>query len=161
MRPAETAFCQETETSIAPHQHPHHILQRSGGTCPDILCIYLVFQLQCDRQKALQRKVRATERIVGTSLPSVEDLSQSQCRNRALSIVRDLSHLLNKFFEPLPSGKLYHCIKSRITRLLNSFLLQAVGILNNWTAEPFYTRHLIYFRFYRPQLSTTIFSVFL
>lgn len=86
-------------------------------------------------KKALQRIVRGAEGVIGVSLPSVQELFQSRCRSRALNIVGDPPHPLHKYFELLPSGKRYRSLKSRTTRMINSFLPQAVRLLNCW---PFY-----------------------
>ena len=81
-------------------------------------------------KKALQRVVRSAEKVIGASLPSVQDIFQSRCRNRAQKIVRDPSHPLNNFFKLLPSKKRYRSLRCSTTRLRNSFLPQAVRMLN-------------------------------
>ncbi|KAG7474480.1 RNA-directed DNA polymerase from transposon BS [Solea senegalensis] len=81
-------------------------------------------------KKALQRIIRGAERVIGVSLPSIEELFQSRCKKRALTIVNDLLHPLNKLFELLPSGKRFRSIKGRTNRLINNFIPQAVRMLN-------------------------------
>lgn len=82
-------------------------------------------------KKALQRVVRGAERIIGVSIPPVEDLFKDRCRKRAENFVKDPSHPLHKLYELLPSGKRHRSI-TRKTRLLKSFTPQAVRLLNQW-----------------------------
>ena len=86
-------------------------------------------------KKALQRVVRSAEKVTGASLPSVQDMFQCRCRKRAQNIVRDPSHPLNSFFQLLPSKKRFRSIRCSTTRLLNSFLPQAVRMLNTVWAK--------------------------
>ena len=87
----------------------------------------------CQTKKDLQRIVRGAERVIRVSLPSGHELFQSRCRSRALSIIRDASHPLHTFFELLPSGKRFWSHKGRTNRLINSFLSQAVRLMNCWS----------------------------
>uniref|UniRef100_A0A3B3C219 Reverse transcriptase domain-containing protein n=1 Tax=Oryzias melastigma TaxID=30732 RepID=A0A3B3C219_ORYME len=79
---------------------------------------------------ALQRVVKAAQRTVGCSLSSTTEIYTNRCRRRALCILKDRSHPANTFFTPLPSGKRLRSIKSRTTRLRNSFFPEAVRLLN-------------------------------
>lgn len=61
--------------------------------------------------EALQRVGRSAERPIGVSLPFVQEIILSCCRNRVQTIVKDFSHPLNNFFWLLPSQKLYiYCV---------------------------------------------------
>ena len=84
-------------------------------------------------KKAMQRIVRGAEKVIRISLPSVQELFQSRCRSRAQTIIRDASHPLHTFFEPLPSGKQFRSHKGQANRLINSFLQQAVRLMNCWS----------------------------
>ena len=79
---------------------------------------------------ALHMVVRGAEKIIGVSLPSIQDLFQSRCLKKAQNIVEDSSHPLYKLFVLLPSGKRFQSI-SENNYLLNSFNPQAVRMLNS------------------------------
>uniref|UniRef100_A0A7N9AV81 Alkylated DNA repair protein AlkB homologue 8 N-terminal domain-containing protein n=1 Tax=Mastacembelus armatus TaxID=205130 RepID=A0A7N9AV81_9TELE len=86
--------------------------------------------------KTLQRIVRTAEKIIGVSLPSITDIYSTRCIRKANSIVGDSTHPSHTLFTLLPSGKRYRSIRTRTTRLLNSFFPQAIRHLNrelNWT----------------------------
>ncbi|XP_061153765.1 SCL-interrupting locus protein homolog isoform X1 [Syngnathus typhle] len=81
--------------------------------------------------KALQRIVNTAGKIAGASLPSLKDIYTSHLTRKATTIVSDVSHPAHSLFELLPSGKRYRSLRSRTSRLSNSFILQAVRILNS------------------------------
>ncbi|KAM9825145.1 uncharacterized protein ACBT44_005944 [Syngnathus typhle] len=81
--------------------------------------------------KALQRIVNTAGKIAGASLPSLKDIYTSHLTRKATTIVSDASHPAHSLFELLPSGKRYRSLRSRTSRLSNSFILQAVRILNS------------------------------
>ncbi|KAM9362521.1 complement C3-like [Symphorus nematophorus] len=54
--------------------------------------------------KALQHIVRTAEKIMGISLPSIQDIFQRRCAGRTSSIVKDPSHPSHNLLAPLPSG---------------------------------------------------------
>ncbi|KAI3372599.1 hypothetical protein L3Q82_023075 [Scortum barcoo] len=77
-------------------------------------------------KKALQRVVKAAQRTVGRSLPTTTDIYTSRCRKRASCIMKDPTHTAHcELFVPLPSGRRLRSIKSRTTRLRNSFFPEA------------------------------------
>ena len=80
--------------------------------------------------KALRRVVRSAERITGCQLPSLEELYTQRCLSKSKKIIQDHTHPQNRLFTLLPSGKRYRSIKANTTRLKNSFLPQAVRLLN-------------------------------
>ncbi|KAI3376927.1 hypothetical protein L3Q82_000018 [Scortum barcoo] len=82
-------------------------------------------------KKALQRVVKAAQRTVGRSLPTTTDIYTSRCRKRASCIMKDPTHTTHALFVPLPSGRRLRSIKSRTTRLRNSFFPEAVRLLNS------------------------------
>ncbi len=63
-------------------------------------------------RKTLQRIVRAAEKIVGVSLPSLQDIYST-------------------FFSLLPSGRRLRSLQARTNRLKDSFIHQAVRKLNS------------------------------
>ncbi len=79
----------------------------------------------------LQRVVRMAERIIGTDLPSLQDLHSSRVKKRALRIVRDPLHPAFNLFRLLPSGRRYSLVKTRTNRFKNSFFPVAIKILNS------------------------------
>ena len=82
-------------------------------------------------QRALQRVVRSAERIMGTSLPPLQDLYTRRCLGRARRIFKDPHHPGNKLFVTLRSGKRLRCHKSNTERLRKSFFPQAIKALNS------------------------------
>ncbi|KAI3352952.1 hypothetical protein L3Q82_019522 [Scortum barcoo] len=80
--------------------------------------------------KALQRVVKAAQHITRTELPSMEDLYTQRCRKKATKIIKDPSHPSYKLFCLLPSGRRFRSIRARTTRLRDSFIPQAIRLLN-------------------------------
>ncbi|KAI3369255.1 hypothetical protein L3Q82_007507 [Scortum barcoo] len=60
-------------------------------------------------RKTLQFIVRAAEKMVGASLPSLQDTYISRLTRKALCITRDPTHPSHSFFSLLPSGRRLHC----------------------------------------------------
>lgn len=81
--------------------------------------------------KSLQRVVRTAEKIIGTSLPSIQDIGHKRCLSRAMSIIQDSSHPQNGLFSLLNSGRRYCSVKSRTARFCNSFFPTAIRLLNS------------------------------
>ncbi|XP_053083447.1 uncharacterized protein LOC128316964 [Pangasianodon hypophthalmus] len=81
--------------------------------------------------KTLQRIVNAASKIIGVSLPSLVDIFHTRLTSRAISIAADASHPSNLHFSLLPSGRRYRSLQARSTRLSNSFIHQAVRMLNS------------------------------
>uniref|UniRef100_A0A669CU71 Reverse transcriptase domain-containing protein n=1 Tax=Oreochromis niloticus TaxID=8128 RepID=A0A669CU71_ORENI len=94
-----------------------------GGSCTDY------------NRKALQRIVRTAERIVGVPLPSLQDIYTTRLTRKAITIVNDATHPAHCLFSLLPSGKRYRSLRSRTTRLTNSFIHQAVRLLNSLPSQ--------------------------
>lgn len=82
-------------------------------------------------RRALQRIVRTAERIIGVSLPSLQDLYTTRLTRKATMIANDATHPVHCLFSLLPSGKRYRSLRARTTRLTNSFIHQAVRLLNS------------------------------
>uniref|UniRef100_A0A8C5AV64 Reverse transcriptase domain-containing protein n=1 Tax=Gadus morhua TaxID=8049 RepID=A0A8C5AV64_GADMO len=79
---------------------------------------------------ALQRVIGTAQMITGCPLPSLEELASSRCRNRTSAILKDAAHPAHHLFDLLPSGRRYRSMKSRTTRLTNSFFPWAIRTLN-------------------------------
>lgn len=65
-----------------------------------------------------------------SSLPSLENISISCCLRRTKAITSDPSHPAYPMFDLLPSGRRYRSIKSRTSRLMNSFFPWAIRTVN-------------------------------
>uniref|UniRef100_A0A9J8AUK8 Reverse transcriptase domain-containing protein n=2 Tax=Cyprinus carpio TaxID=7962 RepID=A0A9J8AUK8_CYPCA len=81
--------------------------------------------------KTLQRIVRAAEKIVGVSLPSLQDIYGTRLTRKALCIAGDPTHPSHSFFSLLPSGRRLQSLQARTSRLKDSFIHQAVRKLNS------------------------------
>ena len=87
-------------------------------------------------QKALQRVVRTAEKITRSAQPSIQDLYPSRCLKRATGITKDPTNPAHKLFTLLPSGKRYHSMRCKTTRLSKSFFPQAIRLLNSLKKIP-------------------------
>ncbi len=83
-----------------------------------------------------QRIVRAAEKIVGVSLPSLQDIYSTRLTRKALSIAGDPTHPTHNFFSLLPSGRRLRSLQARTSRLKDSFIHQAVRKLNSLPSLP-------------------------
>ncbi len=70
------------------------------------------------------RVVRTAERIIGTTLPTLQELYSSRVSKRTGKITLDPSHPAHSLFELLPSGRRYRALSTRTTRHRNSFFLK-------------------------------------
>ncbi len=82
--------------------------------------------------RRLRRVVRTAERIIGTTLPTLQELYSSRVSKRAGKITLDPSHPAHSLFELLPSGRRYRALSTRTTRHRNSFFPQAIHLMNTW-----------------------------
>ncbi len=87
-------------------------------------------------RKTLQRIVRAAEKIVTVSLPSLQDIYSTRLTHKALCIAGDPTHPTHSFFSLLPSGRRLRSLQSRTSRLKGSFIHQAVRKLNSLPSPP-------------------------
>ncbi len=87
-------------------------------------------------RKSLQRIVRAAEKIVGVSLPSLQDIYSTRLTRKALCIAGDPTHPTHSFFSLLPSGRRLWSLQARTNRLKDSFIHQAVRKLNSLPSLP-------------------------
>ncbi len=87
-------------------------------------------------RKSLQRIVRAAEKIVGVSLPSLQDIYSTRLTRKALCIAGDPTHPTHSFFSLLPSGRRLRSLQARTNRLKDSFIHQAVRKLNSLPSLP-------------------------
>ncbi|XP_063767926.1 dual specificity calcium/calmodulin-dependent 3',5'-cyclic nucleotide phosphodiesterase 1B-like isoform X3 [Eleginops maclovinus] len=82
-------------------------------------------------RKTLQRVVKTAQHITRTELPSMEDLYTQRCRKKAGRILKDPHHPSNNLFCLLPSGRRYRSIRTKTTRLRDSFIPQTIRLLNS------------------------------
>ncbi len=82
--------------------------------------------------RRLRRVVRTAERIIGTTLPTLQELYSSRVSKRAGKITLDPSHPAHSLFALLPSGWRYRALSTRTTRHRNSFFPQAIHLMNTW-----------------------------
>ncbi|XDV19455.1 hypothetical protein PO909_024925 [Leuciscus waleckii] len=82
-------------------------------------------------RKALQRVVKTAQRITGTPLPAIEHIQRKRCLHRARNILKDSSHPAHRLFSLLPSGRRFRCLRTRTSRLKNSFFPRVVSLLNS------------------------------
>ncbi|KAL0202084.1 hypothetical protein M9458_000102, partial [Cirrhinus mrigala] len=80
--------------------------------------------------RRLQRIVRTAERIIGTTLPTLQDLYSSRMSKRASKIILDPSHPAHILFELLPSGRRYRARTTKTARHRKSFP-QAIYLMNS------------------------------
>ncbi len=71
--------------------------------------------------RRLLRVVRTAERIIGTTLPTLQELYLSKVSKRTGTITLDPSHPAHYLFELLPSGRRYRALSTRKTRHRNRF----------------------------------------
>ncbi|KAI4892451.1 hypothetical protein NFI96_008743, partial [Prochilodus magdalenae] len=81
-------------------------------------------------RKTLQRVVKMAQRITGTQLPTIQDIYHKRCLGRARNIIKDVSHPNHGLFTLLPPGRRYRSLRSRSSRLKNSYFHEAVCLMN-------------------------------
>uniref|UniRef100_A0A3Q3G1R3 Reverse transcriptase domain-containing protein n=1 Tax=Labrus bergylta TaxID=56723 RepID=A0A3Q3G1R3_9LABR len=80
---------------------------------------------------ALQRVVKTAQHITRCPLPAIEDVQRTRCLRRAHGILKDSSHPAHRLFTLLPSGRRFRSLRTRTSRLRNSFFPRAVSLLNS------------------------------
>jgi len=133
------------------HMSPQILVNSYRCTIEGILtnCITVWYDncSSADR-KLLQRVVETAQRITGTSLPDIESIHLKRCLRRARSIVQHPTHPSNRLFALLPSGRRYRNLRSRTSRLRNSFFPSAVNSLNSAPRWPYlHCIFILYFVF--------------
>ncbi len=82
--------------------------------------------------RRLRRVVRTAERIIGTTLPTLQELYSSRVSKRAGKITLYPSHPAHFLFELLPSSQHYRALSTRMTRHRNSFFPQTIHLMITW-----------------------------
>ncbi len=78
-----------------------------------------------------QRVVRTARHIFGGELPSLQDIYTRRCIRKARTIIKDSSHPSHRLLSLLPSGRRLRSIRSRTSRLRDSFFPQAIRLMNS------------------------------
>ena len=65
-------------------------------------------------RKALQRVVKTAQRIIGSSLPSIEAVQHMRCLRKAPGICKDCSHPNHRLFTLLPSGRRCRSLRTQV-----------------------------------------------
>ncbi len=136
------------------HQHLFFLRRlRKFGTSPRILrsfytctvesiltgCITAWFgNSTAGNRRALERVVRTACHIVGGELPSLQDIYTRRCTRKARRIIKDSSHPSHSLLSLLPSGRRFRSIRSRISRLRDSFFPQAIRLMYTVRNDPPY-----------------------
>lgn len=81
-------------------------------------------------KSALQRVIDMAQKIIGCSLPCLDDIANSRYLSRAANIIKDSSHPNNQLLDLLPSGRRYRSHKTRTNRFMNSFFPTAIVAIN-------------------------------
>ncbi len=80
--------------------------------------------------RRLRRVVQIAERIIGTTLPTLQELNLSRVSKRAKTITLDPSHPAHSLFELLLSGRRYIALSTRSTKHRNSFFPLVIHLTN-------------------------------
>ncbi len=103
-------------------------------------CITALFgNSTAGNRRALQRVVRTARHIVGGELPSLQNIYTRRCIRKARRIITDYSHPSHSLLSLLPSGRRLRSIRSRNSRLRDSFFPQAIRLMNSkneYTLQP-------------------------
>ncbi|KAL0160132.1 hypothetical protein M9458_043857 [Cirrhinus mrigala] len=81
--------------------------------------------------RRLQRIVWTAERIIGTTLPTLQELYSSRMSKRASKIILDPSHPAHFLFELLPSDRRFRARTTKTARHRKSFFPQAIYLMNS------------------------------
>ncbi len=93
-----------------------------------VLCTSITVWFSSATKSELRRLrgvVRTAEWIIGTTLPTLQELYLSRVNKRAVKITLDPSHPAHSLFELLPSGRRYRALSTRTTLHRNSSSPQA------------------------------------
>lgn len=70
---------------------------------------------------AVQRAVTKAGKIIGTLLPSFQDIAKKRCLTRAKNLTKDPTHPHHGLFSLLPSGSRFRSIRCRTARFSKQF----------------------------------------
>jgi hypothetical protein len=93
-------------------------------------CLVWSFGCSADDNHRLQRVIRQAEKVIGTELPSLEELVKKRSCRKVRRIMSDDTHPLFSQFELLPSGRRLRAAKCRTVRRQKSFVPSAISVMN-------------------------------
>ncbi len=96
------------------------LIQFYSAIIESVLCTSMTVKYDLRR---LHWIVWTAERIIGTTLPTLQELYSSRVSKRARKIILDPSHLAHSLFELLPSGRSYKALSTKTSRHRNGFFL--------------------------------------
>ncbi len=109
------------------------LIQFYSAILESILCtsitVWFSSATKSDHRR-LQRVVWTAGRIIGTTLPTLQELYSSRLSKRAGKITLDPSHPAHSLFELLTSGQCYRALSTRTPRHKNSLFPQAIHLMN-------------------------------
>ena len=82
-------------------------------------------------RKRLNGIVHVCEKIVGSSLQTLEDLYRVKSISKSNKIINESSHVLNYCFDLLPSRRRFRQLKFRTNRFRNTFIPNSINLLNS------------------------------
>ncbi len=82
-------------------------------------------------RKALKRVMQTARHNIGGELSSLQDIYTRRCIRKAQRIINDSSHPSHRLLSLLPSGRRLRSIRSRTSRLRDSFYPQAIRLMNS------------------------------
>ena len=85
---------------------------------------------KAEERQRLSRVIKTAERIIGVPQLPLLGIYNNRCTCRAKCIIQDSSHPSHRLFSLLQSGRRYRSIRTRTSRLHNSFFPSAVRLLN-------------------------------
>ncbi len=103
------------------------LIQFYSAIIESILCMSITVWFSSATKSDLRRLlrvVRTAEWIIGTTLPTLQELYSSRVSKRTDKITLDPSHPAHSLFELLLSGRHYRALSTRTTRHRNSFFLK-------------------------------------
>ncbi len=86
--------------------------------------------LSVGNKRVLNDVVNVCSKVVGEKEPGLNELYERRVMQKAKEIVTDSSHVLNKHYELLPSGRRYRTFKLN-ARAQKSFIPRSVKLLNH------------------------------
>ncbi len=112
-------------------QNPQILLHLHCGEHPDRLYHRLVWKQHRWQPQGSAKGRRTARHIVGGELPSLRDIYTRRCTRKARRIIKDSSHPSHRLLSLLPSGRRFRSIRSRTSRLRDSFFPQAIRLKNS------------------------------
>ncbi len=107
------------------------LIQFYSTIIESVLCMSITVWF-CSATKSDLRRLKTAERIIGTTLPTLQELYSPRVSKGAGKFTLDPSHPAHSLFELLLSGWRYRALSTRTTRHRNNFFPQAIHLMNTW-----------------------------